>query len=299
MHSDSKESRLIDTSPFDNIEKGKSLMQDYKIVFCDIDGTLVDSRRQPIPENLEAVREIVSKGIIFVLCSGRIFGGQKYLHRDIGITGPIVCFSGGQVFFDDKVIINHTISTESARKIHKIADEWGMESYVYIADKWYVDKHTDWYDYEFRVVHVKGNIEPIDVLLDKVGRGDLPHVNKILVMDHDYEKVKRFEKLVNTEFSDELDAFRSENQFVEVMPKGINKGVALKEVCAHFNIPVEQSVAVGDYYNDRSMLLAAGLGIAMGNAPEDLRNEVLEHGGYVTDTNDNAGLAKALRKFIH
>ena len=91
---------------------------------------------------------------------------------------------------------------------------------------------------------------------------------------------------INTVFSEET--------YLEILPEGSSKGTALAEMTRALGIPLEAVIAVGDNLNDLEMIRLAGLGVAMGNAPEELRAQA----GYVTVTNDEEGLAEVIHRFI-
>src|SRR5947199_160668 len=86
----------------------------------------------------------------------------------------------------------------------------------------------------------------------------------------------------------------SEDTFLEILPQGSSKGAALEFVAQHLGIPLSEIIAVGDNLNDLEMIRTAGLGVAMGNAPPELRTQA----GYVTSTNDEGGLAEVIERFI-
>ena len=80
----------------------------------------------------------------------------------------------------------------------------------------------------------------------------------------------------------------------EIMGEGVNKCSGVERLAAMHGIQMDEVMTLGDYYNDVPMLQAAGLGVAMGNAPEDVK----ACADYVTDTNENDGVAKAIEKFV-
>src|SRR5438552_3098682 len=91
-----------------------------------------------------------------------------------------------------------------------------------------------------------------------------------------------------------INAVFSEDTFLEILPQGSSKGAALEFVAQHLGIPLSEIIAVGDNLNDLEMIRTAGLGVAMGNAPPELRAQA----GYVTSTNDEGGLAEVIERFI-
>ncbi len=102
------------------------------------------------------------------------------------------------------------------------------------------------------------------------------------------------EKVLQTELSEQLSVMRSKPFFLEFTEKGVTKGTSLSILIDRLGIKREEVIAMGDSYNDAAMIEFAGLGIAMGNAPDDIK----QIADYVTDTNNNDGVAKAVEKFI-
>jgi hypothetical protein len=86
----------------------------------------------------------------------------------------------------------------------------------------------------------------------------------------------------------------SEETYMEIIPSGSSKGVALQFVAQHLGIPLGAVIAVGDNLNDLEMIQVAGLGVAMGNAPDELK----AHADFVTATNDQEGLRHVIERFI-
>lgn len=271
-------------------------MFECKLLLTDVDGTLVDSARHMPRENALAIRRAVEeKGVKFGISSGRINDGFRYFFDEIGVPEDIlIAFSGCRITVGGEVIFNATIDPETCRRLHREALAEKVEHYIYAGESWYINKYSPWLDYETRVVGVDGKIMNLEKLLDLIEEGKADPVNKMLFMSHDWDKIKWFEDKYRAEIPDEVGVFRSEPQFLEVMPVGINKGTALRTICEKLSIPIENSMAIGDYFNDQSMIEAAGLGVVMGNAPEELKLV----GDYVTGTNDEAGVAEAINRFI-
>ena len=92
-----------------------------------------------------------------------------------------------------------------------------------------------------------------------------------------------------------MEAARSADMYLEIYPKGMNKGRALNIICEKLNIDSSQAIAFGDQELDIPMIEAAGLGVAMGNAIEELK----EKADYVTGTNNEAGIAQALGRYLN
>lgn len=121
---------------------------------------------------------------------------------------------------------------------------------------------------------------------------DFP-VNKLL-LSGEPEKMKQVEKHLCEKFGDRLNVFRSDPYYVEILPKFVDKAVAVDKLMKFLDISKDKVICVGDSFNDLPMLRYAGKGVAMGNAQE----EVKEAADYVTASNDEDGIVEVIRKFM-
>jgi HAD superfamily hydrolase (TIGR01484 family) len=143
-------------------------------------------------------------------------------------------------------------------------------------------------DYRSKVsTPVKFSPEPADYL-------DGPPCKVICIELHDHEKQEHFREKVKEKYGDILDTMYSSPYYLELIPKGFGKGTAVHELAKHLNIPIENTIAAGDAENDNSMLIEAGLGIAMLNAQESTKAAA----DVITDADcDHDGLAPFLNRY--
>ena len=106
--------------------------------------------------------------------------------------------------------------------------------------------------------------------------------------------MKEVEQIMKEKFADRLNVFRSDPYYVEILPKFVDKGVAVDKLIKHLDVKKAKVICVGDSYNDLPMLRCAGLGVAMENA----QSEVKESADYITSSNDEDGVAKLIEKFM-
>ena len=118
-------------------------------------------------------------------------------------------------------------------------------------------------------------------------------INKIFVSGEP-EHMKEVERKMQERFGSQLNVFRSDPYYVELLPKYIDKGVAVDKLAKHLDIAKDKVMCVGDSNNDLPMLRYAGLGVAMGNAAK----EIQEQADYVTGTNDEDGIVTLIEKFM-
>lgn len=269
------------------------MFNDCKLICSDVDGTLLDSCHRLPTRNRDAIRRVVQQGIPFALTSGRIKGALTCLQREIGIKGPLACLNGAYIVDSEHLVFEQTVQADVAHAILPIVAQEGLQVFLYQGEHWYADAQDDWTAYEQRVSTVPGIIEPFDRLLPRwedAGAG----FHKMLCMSDDHQAVIRCEKLLKELFSDTLTIYLSSPQYIEILAKGIDKGVAISKLASYFGIETRQVMAVGDYYNDIPMLDMAGMGVVMANAPEQVR----EHADLVTASNDEGGLGMALEREV-
>lgn len=270
----------------------------YKLVAIDLDGTLLNTEKEISDRNKKAVSKAIEKGVKVVVCSGRVFSGARLFAKQVGSKDPVIACNGAIIseHIDGKVVYSNTISTEDCLKILDIAHKYKVYYHIYAGDLMLTEKleYTSLKYFEKNKVLCEKDrvkIEIVDDMAEKVKKIE-GSVLKFVVVNSDLELLKKvrdeIEKIPN------VDVMSSNYDNFEVMNKGVNKGAALKILSDKLDIAPEEMVSIGDNENDITMLKYAGLGIVMGNGM-DCARDVAQ---YVTDTNDNDGVAKAIEKFI-
>ena len=136
------------------------------------------------------------------------------------------------------------------------------------------------------------NKMPIQKIEDFSSYVNFPVTKCLMVADGDY--LARVEEQLKMELGSRYSILRSEPYFLEIMPEGIDKAQSLERLLAHVGIERKEMAAFGDGFNDRSMLVYAGLGVAMGNAQEPVK----EAADYIAPTNDEDGVAWVIEHMI-
>ncbi|WDC84306.1 Cof-type HAD-IIB family hydrolase [Caloramator sp. mosi_1] len=272
----------------------------YKLIAMDMDGTLLNSQKQVSEYTKDVLRRASEKGIKLVICTGRIFTSAKSYARIIGTKAPIIASNGAYIREKDRneVIYEKYINKDTLMNIIKLTREWGFYPHIYTTDTIYSEKlihsslnYSKWNETVPEDERI--NIQIVDSLEDvveKEGENFLKVV--VMALEDEIEKLQRLKKYIRDNM--EVSIFSSYMNNFEVMDKEVSKGKALSRLAEFFNIKREEIVCFGDNENDRTMFEFAGLPIAMGNAEEELK----EIAAYVTDTNDNDGVAKAIEELI-
>ncbi|MBQ3830760.1 MAG: HAD family phosphatase [Spirochaetales bacterium] len=263
-----------------------------KLICIDVDNTLVDDQKN-IPEpNREAIRWAhFEKGAHIAINSGRIAPSTRDYMERLGVHDAYPSLNGCVVQdWDEAFIEENNINRDVALEINGIAKVLGCAMFVYHHDLWYLDPGNDyWAESEFMATNIRGTITDTDSLIRRL----IP--NKMLGVHIDPCVTDLLQKRISESFSAYVDCFKSDPRFLEIVPKGVNKGTAVQALCRHYGIKRENVMSIGDYYNDIDMFLASGISVAMANAPDDIKSQVT----YVTKADyKHCGVAEAIYRFI-
>ncbi|MCR5443879.1 MAG: Cof-type HAD-IIB family hydrolase [Sphaerochaetaceae bacterium] len=263
-----------------------------KLICIDVDNTLVDDRKN-IPEpNRDAIRWAhFERGAHIAINSGRIAPSTRDYMERLGVHDAYPSLNGCVVqSWDGSFIEENSIDRDVALEINTMARSLGCTMFVYHHDLWYLDPGNDyWAESEFKATGIRGTITDTDTLI----RGTVP--NKMLGVQVDPCATDILKKRITEAFPDYVDCFKSDPRFLEIVPKGVNKGTAVQALCRHYGIAKENVMAIGDYYNDIDMFRESAVSVAMANAPDDIKGQVT----YVTEADNlSCGVAEAIYRFL-
>ena len=268
-------------------------MFDCKLICTDIDGTLLDTNHRISAKNKRVVAKAYKQGITIALVSGRKASSLEILQKELGIGGPLGCYSGALVVDGGKVLASHPISWEDARRVLSFVEGRGVDSFIYTDRRWYVQKSNPWMAFETAISKTEGKVLPFDELPEHcANNNEQPY--KILCMNEDPLVVQNMEILLREKFSSSLNIYLSGPRYLEISAKDVDKGHALEAICKAYGYETSQAMAIGDYFNDLGMLKIAGYSVAMDNAPDEIKR----HAHKVTASNSEDGLAKAIEAIL-
>ncbi len=267
-------------------------MEQVKVICCDIDGTLVRDDKSLSDVNKYWIKKAVQeKGVEFTLVSGRMYNGVHPFYDELGITGPISCYNGGSLYNSEgKIVEEHRVPHDIAMQVLEVQKKYNVPLILFNDQKWYLQKKDNYvHPKKLRVYQTECIEGDFTQLLNEF------NTNKLLFMTPDKDKLNEVETtLRNMGMEDGKLTFYRSSDFLELMPYGINKGMAIDALARYFKIPHLQIMAIGDDYNDIEMLQRAGISVAMGNSVEEAKATAK----YITDTNMNDGVAKAIQRFV-
>lgn len=261
-----------------------------KMIFSDIDGTLINSEFQVTPKTQAAIRQAVKQGIVFVPVSARMPEGIKPIINSIGIKTPIISYNGALVQTDkEETVASNPMGTETALKICRFISQ----NYPEIA--WNVYSYHDWYAMDRDNVWVKREEDIVGVRSHEVDLSQLqflPAVHKVLLMGEP-DLIAPLELSLKKLYPD-LSIAKSAPYFIEIMAPGIKKGQAVKVLADYMKVELSDTIAFGDNFNDLDMLETVGKGYVMSNGPKEVQEAI----GHITSDHNHDGIAQVLFTYL-
>ena len=268
-----------------------------RLLFMDLDGTLLDDRKQITDGNRAALDRLLERGHGAIITTGRPLKSAMDQAHLLGMDRPgcyLIAYNGA-VIYDwtrKKQIFTRSLPYETVNRVVDLANARGEHVQTYDTWKVLVERRCDdaavrrycaLIGMEFRViedVHTDLTEEPV----------------KCLVINYEEKSgLLKIQEWIREHMREEVDCFFSCDQYLEVVPKGMSKGEAVKMLSAMMNVEIADAVSVGDAANDLSMIEAAGIGVAMANATA----EVKAAADYITvQDNNHDGIAEVVERFF-
>ena len=242
-----------------------------KIFFSDLDGSLLTDDKRVSPKTMEALSRFVEAGNAFAICTGRDINSTLSVYRSPGLNikeSYVVAYNGGLIYDVDnqRPVHREGIPIDMVRELLDMAYSYGLHVHTYNDNFILTEAYNECVEFYRRVIKT-----PLIVADDIMPYVDVPPCKIICIEMHDHEKQDRFRRAVLEKYSDILDSMYSNDYYLELIPKNSGKGNALIRLRDILGIKPENVIAAGDGENDISMIKAAGIGVAMLNAPENVR----------------------------
>jgi hypothetical protein len=247
-----------------------------KLILCDLDDTLMTSKKEVLPRTREALLECSRRGILIGYVTIRS-------PRKTGIyTKELPCdclanYNGAMIRVKDQIIGNYSISHQTGRKlIQSLTEEYpGLSIGAYFEPLCY-------YNGEIRIA----------------GSQEITNYTMSEVPPYDFQRIR----IVPGEHKPDLTRFAAEelsytvtvHNSIIITHSRANKENAVRRLMEHFQLQASEVLSFGDDYVDLGMLRASGTGVAMGNAVQELKHAA----DYVTLTNEEEGIAEYLNRFV-
>lgn len=272
----------------------------YRIVFSDVDGTLLNRNRDLSSVTIHQIKKLVERRILFAMVSARMPAGMLHLYRQIPLDAPAICYNGALVLKSiekgvepSNVLHSSSIDYTTAISIYFICKEYDLYFSLYTGNQWFASKDDEWRLREENNTRVKATIHhQLEAKILELERYH-QHIHKIMVMG-DAMLIEGLDHMLQNSYSKTLNIYRSKDTYLELSPATANKAMGCKALLNHLSLTAEQAIAFGDNYNDIEMLEMVTLGVAMDNAPMEVKNRAKR----VAPANIDDGVAKTLELII-
>ncbi|UOQ84539.1 Cof-type HAD-IIB family hydrolase [Gracilibacillus salinarum] len=242
------------------------MKKDIQLIALDMDGTLLDNNHQVSEQNKQAIQQAKAKGVEVIISTGRHYQTSADIAKELGVH-YLITVNGSEIWtMTGELIARQTVDAEIIKKLVDIKEE--HQTWAWLSST------------------------------ENIWRGEVPEdllVHQWLKFGFDTDNPETKEKIVKTISSwNDIEVSNSSPTNIEVNAVGVNKAAAIEVVCERIGINMSQVMSMGDSLNDIKMIKEAGTGVAMGNA----QDEVKQAADWITTTNNQDGVAKAIEKWV-
>ena len=267
----------------------------YKLIAVDLDGTLVTDDKNLTEKTIINVKKALKKNVKITISSARAFYRLERYIDELGLRKEnqyTICFNGAMIVenITGKVIYSKNLDKQEVNEVIRLGKQLNVPIMLYSKNANYVEKVPE-------VIQKNKNAKGMNLKIENFNKIDFDkeenYIYKIVFIDKP-EKIVKIRKNFQKEIIDKYEVTSSVPEYIEFVKKGIKKSKAIKFIMDKCKIKEEEVIAIGDGENDIEMLRFAGLGVAMENAD----NYVKENADYITTSNNDDGICKVIEKFI-
>lgn len=262
--------------------------KNIKLIAADMDGTLLDGNAELSDYNAEILKALIKNGIEIIFATGRPFESVKKFKDAINNDNcSIICNGAAVADTNGKFLYTKSMDENSSKMIIDLFNENkdGICLNIYSDGKYYISEE----EFYFKKYIEREGIKNIIVGLEKI---EVFEFVKVLFLG-EHEKLLTLQENINKSIQN-ADAVFSHPEFLEIIPKGVNKAHALKWLCDKKKIDYKNIMVFGDNYNDLDMINLAGIGVAVQNAVDEVKNNA----DYIAPSNNKDGVGKFLKEFF-
>ncbi len=260
-----------------------------RLIALDLDGTLLNEEKRIPDQAVKMIQEARDKGVIVTLASARPLCSMLPYAQQLNLNTPLISLSGAYVTDgkEEGILLRKTMDLARFREMVSIFEEKNYYVKVYTENRLFVQeavRETVDYSRIFGVPYTA------------VGRRGLRALEEMplrMAVFDDPLRIQNAWRILDM-WSDSFAVIRDTDLGLEIVEPTVSKGAALKIICSDLDIPLSNVMAIGNEGSDISMIRAAGVGIAMGNACEELK----QCADAVTKTNEECGVGYAIQKFV-
>lgn len=269
------------------------IIMKYKLLVLDLDGTLTNPKKEITEHTRQTLIQAQEKGLKIVLASGRPTYGIAPLAEKLELQkyeGYILSYNGGEIidWKTGELMYKNLLDHDVLPYLYQCAKQNDFAIVTYDREYVLTEHPDDEYVLKEALLNVM-KIKKVDNFLDAVKHP----IAKCLIVGEP-TRLAVLEKEMYEHLKERMGVFRSEPYFLELVPKGIDKAQSLSVLLKEIGMTKEEMIAIGDGFNDLSMIKYAGLGIAMANAQDIVK----ENADFITLSNAEDGVAYAVEKFF-
>ncbi len=261
--------------------------KDYSVIALDLDGTILDADYLLSPRVRDTLNTCRKIGKKLIISTGRVLTSAKSQVSALEGVDGFVCSNGADIYQGSgKSIAHFHMDKTLSREIYLLARGFDSHYHAYLGDAWCYERRNAYTDYYVKRAGKEG------LKLDFDSYGTLEFTKFMFIDDH--EKLELIRKRLVERFGESIQIVYSAPFMLEIVITGVSKAAGLKLCVEYLGASLDQVIAFGDAENDEDMLLAAGMGVAMGNASEDLKAKATA----VAPSVDDDGVAVFLKQLF-
>ena len=264
------------------------------IFFTDLDGTLLDDKKETGAHTREILDRMRSLGHVVVLSTGRTLDSALRQAKRLDLTGEncyIICYNGCQIYdtHHHRLLYSASIPLDLIRLAFRCAAETSVYLQTYEGKYVITEFDGEVLNKYCSIQGIEGKVVPsVADVLEK-------EPPKMLAIEGDLDKLAVFREKLQEADGGKLDLFMSQSDYLEIVPTGVNKGTAVRFLSNYLGVPISHTIGAGDMENDLTMIDAVGIGVVMCNGVEELK----KHADYITRADNNHdGAVEAVEKYI-
>lgn len=264
----------------------------YKLICCDLDGTLFDKNKNITDENIKEIKSLYPLGIHFVVASGRPLSGVLKVNETLGLNhkdDTTICYNGAIILDNTtkKILFKKMIKGSDVKKLYKESLRLKTDFHFFDeAGNLYTPKKNEYTAVEEKINHLEAKVIDISTIDDNA-----LFIKAMMVSDE--KTLDNAMSLISNEFN-YLNMVRSSKIFLEFLNKEASKGNALLFLKDYYHLDSNMTMAIGDADNDKSMLISAKMGVAMKNSFCGLE----KYADFITKSNEESGVAYAIKELV-
>lgn len=260
-----------------------------QLVAVDLDGTLLNDRKQLDAATAAAIRRLPERGVRLVIASARPPRSVRAIYHSLGLETWQVNYNGALIWDEPAQLarLHRPLAGSLVLEMIRFARSLSQEVLVTceILDKWHTDRFDNHYTTETGKLFKPDVVAPVESYCDG-------EVTKLLLLGPE-PLIYDLESRLARHFLGRTAIVRTDAHLIQIMAPGVNKGAAVRHIAGHYQVPLERVMTIGDAMNDSEMIAEAGIGVAVGNAPAALK----QIADWVAPANNEQGVLAALRRY--